>query len=407
MPTQKRKGSLFCLYASNAMVYAFNALFYCFLPIYFNDLYSSEQAGIILSIGPAVCVIAPMFWGVLADRAKYKNTVLISVILISAVFFFLLKIRLAFLPMCFLVAVVMLFMSPIAAIIDAITLEHSENAHISYGPIRVMGTLGFGGISLISGLFTGADINVIFYIFVGMAIVCSAALMLCPQIEGHAHKKNVPKTDKTKQEKSSPCIGSLIRDKRLMLLILFMLVLQFAYSFYSNFYPTYLTGDPAEGALGLPQWVWGLAVLLTVAGEIPFFFLYNKLFDRFGIRTLLTVTLIGSIVRYVLLGVFSSPVIILAVNVFTGFLVTVATYCGATYITRFIAPELQATGQNFMYCIGQGIPRVLGGVVGGIMNAHLGAQGSMLLSAGAIVLFTILFFATIFRDHSEAFAPRA
>ena len=73
MVLAKRKGSLICLYAANAMVYSFNALFYCFLPIYFNGLFPPEQAGIILSIGPAVSIVSPLFWGNCPNLAQWEQ----------------------------------------------------------------------------------------------------------------------------------------------------------------------------------------------------------------------------------------------------------------------------------------------------------------------------------------------
>lgn len=399
------RGQLVCLYASNAMVYAFNALFYCFLPIYFNAAYSPVEAGILLSVGPAVSIAAPLFWGMIADHAKYKNTVLIFAVLASAAAFFLLKFEYSFLAMAFLVGVTMLFMSPFPGLIDAITLEHTEAAHTAYGPIRVMGTFGFGLISLVSSFFTGNNINVIFYIFAGMALLCSLALFFGPQVEGHARKESgetKPDAAGSAERKKNAGIGALFSCRHLMLMILFMLVVQFAYSFYINYFPTYLTET-----LCLPQWTWGLTVLLTVLGEIPFFFFYNKLFDRFGIRTMMTFVMIGSVVRYVLLGVFRSAFALLLINALTGFIITIVTYCAATYITRYIAPELQATGQNLLYCIGQSVARVLGGVLGGVIQTKLGTPNGMLLCAGILLLFTVVYFITFGFDPSPRLAPFA
>ena len=47
------------------------------------------------------------------------------------------------------------------------------------------------------------------------------------------------------------------------------------------------------------------------------------------------------------------------------------------YITAYLAPGLQATGQNLMYCIGQGVARVFGGVLGGVIETQFGTTGGM------------------------------
>lgn len=389
MKSTTQKFSVFCLALANALVYSFNALFYCFLPLYFGDRFSPVEAGIVLSVGPAVSIVAPVFWGMLADRAKYKNTVLICTVLLSSVFFFSMKLDVGFLPMCLLVGVTMLFMSPFAGLIDTITLEYTAEHQIPYGPIRVLGTLGFGIISLISGFFTGNSIDVIFYIFVGMALLCALVLLGCPRVRGHAREVQNTKT------RARLDLKPLLRAHRLWIIVGFMLLCQFAYSYYCNFYPSYL-----RDVLGQPDWIWGLNVLILVLGEIPFFFLYNTLFKKLGIRTLLLASVIGSAARYLLLGMCEGVAALLVNNLLTGFLVTVVTYCGAMYIMAYIAPGLQATGQNLMYCIGQGVARVFGGVLGGVIETQFGTTGGMYLFGGLIAVAAVVGGIVISRDRS-------
>jgi MFS family permease len=115
---------------------------------------------------------------------------------------------------------------------------------------------------------------------------------------------------------------------------------------------------------------------------------------------LLLISVIGSAVRYLLLGMTGSVAALIAVNLLTGFLVTVVTYCGAMYITAYIAPGLQATGQNLMYCLGQGIARVCGGVLGGIIDANLGTTGGMYLFGGLLCAASVFCIIAVFRDPS-------
>ncbi len=389
---KKQTVSIGCLCAANALIYAFNALFYSFLPLYFNDRFPPVEAGILLSIGPAVSIIAPVFWGMLADRAKYKNTVLMVAVLISTLFFYALSLGLSFLPMCFLVGLTMLFMSPFAGLLDTITLEYTNAHQIAYGPIRVMGTLGFGAVSLIASFFAGAAVGKTFLLYIVMAILCTAALLFCPKVKGHAHTNGEGSADAKAARVS---LKPLLTAKRLWIIVAFMLITQFAYSYYVNYFPTYL-----RDTLGQPQWMWGLNVLILVLGEIPFFFLYNKLFSACRMKTILLVTLLFSTLRYFLLGVVENIVLICLLNLLTGFLVTVVTYAGATYIMRYIAPQLQATGQNLMYCIGQGIARVFGGVIGGLINTTLGTAGGMFFFGAVLAVSVVVCLIVVWRDPS-------
>ena len=110
--------------------------------------------------------------------------------------------------------------------------------------------------------------------------------------------------------------------------------------------------------------------------------------------------MIGSAARYLLLGLCEGVTALIINNLLTGFLVTVVTYCGAMYITAYIAPELQATGQNLMYCIGQGIARVFGGVLGGVIESRLGTTGGMYLFGGLLAIAAVIGVILILRDKS-------
>ena len=53
-----------------------------FVTAYYQEIgLTSSQIGIISGIGPVITVIGQFIWGRLADKAKYKNTVLLSQII--------------------------------------------------------------------------------------------------------------------------------------------------------------------------------------------------------------------------------------------------------------------------------------------------------------------------------------
>ncbi|MCI8387828.1 MAG: MFS transporter [Clostridiales bacterium] len=363
------------LYGANALVYGLNALYYCFIQIYISNYHPDDITGILLAIGPFVSIFAPILWGLLADRARSKNLVLAASVAGSAIFYYLLGIGHSFWYLAIMLTLVMFFMSPFGGLIDIITLEYTTENDTPYGPIRICGTFMFGLLPMLLTGFTENNISLIFYVYLVMAALAIITIMLSPRVEGHgSHDKR-------------PSVIPLFRDKKLMLIFLFVGVAQFTWAYYLNYFPNHLTGD-----LGLSQQVWGINVFVTVLGEIPFFLMFNRLFKRIGIRSLLLISLVLVTLRYAGLAFLTNVPLLLLVGLVTGFAVTVFTYCGSVYITEHVAPESKASANSLMYALGNGIPKVLAGVLGGRMTMSFGYTVSMVICTLLCAMTLVVFF---------------
>ena len=372
------------LSVANGLVYGFNALYYCFLQIYLEMYHTPVSVGILLSVGPLVAIIAPMFWGIQADKAKYKNNILTVTIIGSTVFFFLLMVNQNFWWLFGVLLVLMFFMSPFAGLIDTITLEYSAQNNVAYGPIRLTGTFVFGLIPLVLTAYTETNINIIFYAYIVIAVLCLIAVHLMPRVPGYAR-------DKTKVN-----IKPVLTDKKLMLMICIVFISQIAWAYYNNFFPTYITGT-----LGLPQTVWGANVFITVLGEVPFFLMFNRIFSKFGIKNLLLLGIILSVIRYLGLAVFTSAPLILGTGLITGFSITALTYCASVYIINNMSPEVKASAQTFMYAVAGGIPKVLSGVFGGVMTDTAGVKTTMFIMTGLCATMFIMYLLYSKQDQTQ------
>ena len=71
------------MYVSNILIYGFTGLYYCFIQLYLHGQtsLSATYIGFLLSMAQAVAIFAPPFWGVCADKAKYKKHVLLVLII--------------------------------------------------------------------------------------------------------------------------------------------------------------------------------------------------------------------------------------------------------------------------------------------------------------------------------------
>lgn len=370
--------SIVSLFFSNGLVYGLNALYYSFMQIYLKQHHSDEIAGILLSVGPIVLIFAPVIWGMFADKAKSKNSVLAIAILGSAVFYFSLMFNQSFIYLAIMLAACMFFMSPFGSLVDIITLEYTGETGKQYGPFRVLGTLLYGLVPMILTRFTDNNINIIFPAYLCMALPTALSVMLSPKVAGHsAGRKKLN-------------IAPLFKDHKLLILFFFAAASQFSWAYYLNFFPSHL-----ESITDNYQQIWGINTFLTVLGEIPFFLAFNKLFEKLSMKFLLLFSIISTILRYLGLALLTNVPALLVLGCVTGLAVTIFTYCASYYIGKYVSPDVKASANSLLYALGNGIPKVLAGVLGGFMTASIGYTSSMLicmaLNCAALVIFFFTF----------------
>ncbi|HPE95681.1 MAG TPA: MFS transporter [Bacillota bacterium] len=375
MKNYSRRSAYAFFIIMNFAVYGMNGIYYGFIQQYVSAYQTPVAAGYLLAVGPAVTVIAPFFWGWAADRARFKNTVLALAVAGGALTFCLLGVDHSFIYMFALLVAVMFFVSPFGSLIDTVSLEYSNEHDMSFGFMRVTGTVAFGVMTLIISLFYAQSESSMFIGYVLLAAVGVCVTLFAPRVQGHAQNR----------EKYS--LRPIFADKKLMGYFFVIGISQFAWMCYLNNEPAYITDT-----LGLPQWVWGLNVAVTVLGEVPFFFLFKRIFTRFGSKKIFAAAAALTAVRYVALAAASSTPAILATALLTGFSPTVLMYVAASHINENLPAELRASGQNVMYALTFGIPRIIGGIFGGYAYELVGTAWMFVFCAVVCALSAAVYF---------------
>ncbi|MGI6744320.1 MAG: MFS transporter [Eubacteriales bacterium] len=387
LPSAKHR--ILGLFIANGLVYGLNTFYNCFIPLYLGKYHSESRVGIIIASASMVAIVFPLIWGMAADRAKYKNNVLLTAVLLSAVVFTLVGLNQSFPYLLLILMMLMAVMSPFAGLIDTITLEYSSSAGVKYGPIRNTGTVMYGIIGIILSLITGSGMKAIFPAFVVTAAVCAFGIMISPKVEGHSHGRK--KFD----------IKPLFKYKKLFVIYAILSLSMFGWSVYSNFFPTYMTET-----LGLPGWVWGVNVALSVFGEIPFFLFFDRIFDRLGIKGVLLSSSVVLTLRCVMVAFFKTSGGIFLTALLTGPAITITMYCAAVFCNRYVEPELKATGHSLSQALPMGGTRVLAALLGGFLCQYLSFPGAMLICAGLSVLSIVLWFFFIRTDKTGRLDPK-
>jgi hypothetical protein len=81
-------------------------------------------------------------------------------------------------------------------------------------------------------------------------------------------------------------------------------------------------------------------------------------------------------------------------------------YCGAVFCTRYVEPELKATGHSLSQALPMGGTRVLAALLGGFLCQYLSFPGAMLICAGLSVLSIVLWFFFIRTDKTGRLDPK-
>ncbi|MEA4832824.1 MAG: MFS transporter [Oscillospiraceae bacterium] len=372
MKNKSSVSSLTALFSLNFFLYGLNALYYSFMPVYLDMYHTNVSKGILLSVGPVVSVIAPIFWGKIADKSSTKNRIVALTIILSAAAFFSAYFSHSFLYLFIIFIVIMFFMSPFGGLVDTITLEYSSQNGVNYGPIRLMGTIGYGLIAFIISLFTANGILPVFVSYIVIAAIAAVSAMMSPSVRGHA------------QPKQKLSLAPIFRDKGLMLIFAFTAISYFVFSFYQNFYSEYVLKT-----LGLPDWVWGLNVFLTITGEIPFFIFFGFIMKKLGKTKVIAISFVITVIRCFALAFAKDAFSILTTAVLTGFCVTPVTYCASVYINEHIPENLKASGQSVMYAFFTSIPRIISSLAGGFIVSSIGVSGALII-CGIISAISLL-----------------
>ena len=390
--------SKYVLYLSNLLLYGFTGMYYCFISLYLNKIHSYAVAGVLLAIPQAVAIFAPLFWGKRADRARYKKTVLLIMMLGATVCYCAVPFSNRFVWLAIALALTMFFLSAIGSILDVIGMEVANREGTKYGPMRLMGMLGYGFVAFGLSFFIGDRLDTVFISSAVLGFVCCICIGFMPGVKGYA-TQGLPRENKAKEPDAK--WSALFGYKSLFLLIAILATAQFAYGYYLNFFPTYLTDE-----LGAPTFLWGTNVLITTLSEMPIYFCLDSVFKRFGMKKILPIVSIGTVVRYFLLAISKDFIGILSIAAFTGMFNVVLLYSIQFFVIEIIHPALRARAQTLVYAVGISVPRMLAGVLGARMTESLGTSASLSICALTTLLGPMLTLVFILFDKPSATAHK-
>lgn len=344
---------------------AISSIVVSFFPIYFQDKgFTSSQIGWFLAIGPFVGLIAQPIWGYTSDKYKTVKKVLFSCLLglvASVVWLFQID---SFIWVLIAGSVFFFFFSPIVPLADNLGKRQSQLHSVTFGSIRMWGSIGFALFSLISGfLLSKFGIGFLVIPMTVLAILtCFLSLLLSDAKAGNkkVNYKNM---------------GLLFKDPTLLTFFFLISLVMLTHRTSDSFISLYLF--ELGGNEMLVGWIW----FIGVSSEALLFFLSSMWFRSSSPIIYMIIAAFLYVIRWILTAFVQDPTMLLCIQVLHGICFTIAFLGALEYLYKVIPQELQATGHMVFVGISFGLTGIIGSSIGGVIFENYGGTTLYLILA--------------------------
>ena len=342
------KGMLFFFHASMTIIISY-------MPVYFQYLgLSGSEIGILLAVGPAAAILAQPFWGFISDKYKTVKRIMLlclSVALAVAFIVFQLTEFIILVPVMFLF---FSFQSPAGGLGESLGQKVSVEHGVSFGSIRMWGSLGFATSSLAGGfILTHIGIWNIYYVYATMMIIALTLTFFAP--DSRPSKKPVYLTGAVK----------LLRNKKLVMFLLFIFTISLTHRMNDSFIGLFVV------ELGGNESFIGMVWFVGVFAEAMVFMLSAYWMHRFHPLTNISIAAFLYTLRWLLMFLINDPFPLLFIQVLHGLTFGIFYLTAFQFVTRLLPEEFESTGHLLFISVFFGISGVVGSVAGGqIINAY-------------------------------------
>ncbi len=250
--------------------------------------FSSLEIGEILAVITATKIVAPSLWAQLADKSGKQLTIVQVGALLSLLCFSLIIWTVSYWPLMFSLAMFSLFWTAILPQIEVMTLNSIRKSAKIYARIRLWGSIGFVVVAMLAGeLIERYSAEAFSYI--GIVILAglfiSTLLSEQPRIPKKAHIDHVS-------------IIAKVFNSNFLLFFFAGLMLQMSFGPYYVFFALYLKNLTYSGFLI------GIFIAIGVVAEIGIFAFAAIFFKSFSLKTLISVSILLTALRWFVVGHF-------------------------------------------------------------------------------------------------------
>lgn len=312
--------------------------------------FTPEDIGQVLAFLMIARVIAPNFWGYVADRSGQRLRVVRFGGFMLTLFATALLLPQGFWSLAFVLLGYSFFQSAIQAQFEAVTIAHLGAQRQLYSRIRMWGSIGF--------IVTGAVLGMLFdVVSVSWLPLC---LMVCALANWLAALR-VPDIAVRARAEGHERLLDILRRPAVLVFLAVHFLMQFSHAPYYSFFSIYLEQHGyARTAIG---WMWSLAVLAEVAA----FAFMHRLLPRVGEKAILMLCLALAALRWTVTGLaVDIPAVIWGIQLLHAATFAAFHAAAISFIFHHFGEGHQGQGQG-LYSMLWGVGVALGSWISGAL----------------------------------------
>ncbi|MDD9269403.1 MFS transporter [Paenibacillus sp. GCM10023248] len=358
-----------------ALIYMSTGAFFSYISVYYTEIgLGNFEVGILTSVGAVIGLIAQPLWGIISDRSRYKNNVLVCCILLAALSVWLVQWSgISFGLLLLAMVVFSFFQVAINPLSDAITLELSSKGIVKFSGVRTFGSVGYAVMSVLAGWMFARNIHSIFIVTSVVMFVSFVISLLLPKVEGHQNGKKKVK------------VTELFKHRPLMVLYAYAFILSSTLGFFFSFHAIYSQEQ------GVSMEIIGLGIAIGSISQFPFMIWFDWIFRRFGMVNILLFSGLIHVIRWLLYATALTPQTVVIMWALHGGTYILFYLCLSHYVNEHVMKELKATGLMFNSIILLGAGKIVGAVLGGWYSSRFGFASAFILCTALSLAATAAF----------------
>jgi len=328
---------------------------------------SATQIGLITSVAKALAITALPVWGMMSDYFEANKKILFFTTAGTLVFALSFLLTESYIIIFLLYSFFMIFSSSNVPLSDSLLLNHLGDRAEEYGQFRVWGSLGYMLAIMPFGWIIENTQSETTFILAAAGLFLSLFLVY-----------KLPKSNRTIKITSLNSFKLLFKNKDLLYFLVFTFFIQAPLTANFVYFPIYFK------SIGGGETLLGLGMFIAAGSELIIFQKADIFLKKFKLKKVLLLSALAFGLRWFLIAIWSSPVLILLTQLFHGLTFALFHVTAVGYISKLVGEKFRSTGQN-LYASIISISTVVSSLLGGII--YDGAGGSAMYAVGSAVSF--------------------
>ncbi|RMX67701.1 hypothetical protein DD238_001484 [Peronospora effusa] len=350
-----------------------------FLSIFYQQTaqFTKVQIGFLQTL-PCLCtMLAPPFWGVVADHIQNQRLIHIFCIVTGALLMF--AVRFFYWSFDWMVVVIIVSnfqVGPTGSLLDHTVLNLLDKIGGEYGKQRLFGALGYGVGAYVTSLIVAvAGISWSFNVSLALGLMSLLVLRTIPPMQHHRQLSDTLEYGTVKRPSFMDNIRLICGMVDVLVLFGVVFLMGLMYGVLSSFLTLNLYNLSDQNAQ-----IVGIAIMCETASELPAFFFSHKIINRFGIVNVLLLSIMGYALRVSYYAVMTNAWGAIPFEFLHGVTYGLAWAACTQYVYSAAPPGCEGTIMGVLNAVQNGLARGTGTLIGGYFYEHYGARTMWLVT---------------------------